>query len=128
MPMGWVAAVDVVQTVARHLVFGEAGVPREYEVSKGAALPSSGVHAFVYLDGLDLVRKIKRAFVKLLSGKPSEEFVRFEAACGRLGLALNLGKRLVGAVESGLLGGVIDGNAGTLELGDEKCMKVIWRG
>ena len=40
VPMGWVGAVDVMQSVARRRVFEEAEVPAETEMLKGRPFPA----------------------------------------------------------------------------------------
>ena len=39
VPMGWVGAVDLIQHIARRLVFNIAGVPRASEVSSAGSFP-----------------------------------------------------------------------------------------
>ena len=57
VPMGWVAAVDLIQQVARRIMFGMAKIPPELEVTEGL-FPHDGAWVLVYLDGLDVVRAV----------------------------------------------------------------------
>ena len=56
VPMAWVAAVDLIQQVARRIVFGMAKIPPELEVKSEGLFPHDGAWVLVYLDGLDVMR------------------------------------------------------------------------
>ena len=58
VPTGWVAAVDLIQQVARRIVFGMAKIPPELEVKSEGLFPHDGAWVVVYLDGLDVVRAV----------------------------------------------------------------------
>ena len=58
VPMGWVAAVDLIQQVARRIVFGMAKILPELEVKSEGLFPHEGAWVLVYLDGLDVVRAV----------------------------------------------------------------------
>ena len=54
VPMGWVALVDLIQQVARRIVFGMAKIPPELEVKSQGLFQHDGAWVLVYLDGLDV--------------------------------------------------------------------------
>ena len=51
VPMGWVAAVDLIQQVARRIVFGMAKIPPELEVKSEGLFPHDGAWAWFTLTG-----------------------------------------------------------------------------
>ena len=50
--MGWLGAVDVMQSMARRLVFDTCSVPPEAELRKDKELPEPDI-AVVCMDGFD---------------------------------------------------------------------------
>eukprot|EP00971_Amphidinium_carterae_P133355 2641501-Amphidinium_carterae.1 len=84
--MGWISAVDLIQTVSRS--FAACGVPVESEVSKSKSMPSGDL-TLVCLDGFDF---IKRCWHQL-DAKESMEHQRFVEVFERLKLPLTAGKR-----------------------------------
>ena len=123
VPMGWSAAVGVVQAVVRQLVFGRAGVSLETEVAKCKRFPPGPNYSLVYLDSFDFIRVRSRALIADLESTASEEHARFEAVCRELGLPLNMGKSLVGAYHATLQGGEFDGHRGLFGHARERSSK-----
>ena len=123
VPMGWIGAVDVMQCMARRLVFGFAGVDPATELRKDAAVPADDI-AVVCMDGFNFVRKI-RAVTAAASSQGSEEHARFVKECDKLKLPLNVGKRLVSGALGHMLGGELDGVLGSLSVDREKVHRLI---
>ena len=57
VPMGWLGAVDVMQSMARRLVFDACRVPPEAELRKDKELPEPDI-AVVCMDGFDYVERV----------------------------------------------------------------------
>ena len=106
VPMGWINSVALMQTVVRSLVFEESGIPPDSEISKLKRFPTDSSASLVYLDSLNNLRKIERGLRETLEGQGSARHESFVQTCQKYGLALNSGKRLVGAVRGTLQGGV----------------------
>ena len=78
VPVGWVGAVDLIQHIARRLVFNITRVPRASEVSSAGSVPSHLPYSLVCMDGLDVVSSSNAP----ANGTPS--FInRFRLACDR---------------------------------------------
>ena len=114
VPMGWSAAVAVIQAVVRRLVFGEAEVEVATEISKVKEFPVGPDFSLVYLDSFDFLRVRCRQVLRELEGRESPEHQRFVRVCEHLGLPLNLGKGIVGNCCAVLQGGEFDGRVGLL--------------
>ena len=116
VPMGWVAAVDLIQQVARRIVFGMAKIPPELEVKSEGLFPHDGAWVLVCLDGLDVVRAVSGRSAARSAAEAGRERFRdqFVDTCDNLKLPLNAGKRLVRALGGPVLGGEIDGVRGLL--------------
>ena len=56
--MGWLGAVDVMQAMARRLIFEDCGVPPSTELRKDSNLPEGDV-SVVCMDGLILLGELK---------------------------------------------------------------------
>lgn len=128
VPMGWINSVSLMQTVVRHLVFVESGIPMSSEISKIKPFPDEASASLVYLDSYDEIRKIDSAYRGLLENEESERHSRFTSTCKRFGLSLNTGKRLVGAVKGSLQGGVLDGQKGVFHSAPEKQSSLVGYG
>ena len=89
-------------------------------VSKLKWFPTDDSISVVYLDSYDEVRRVKAEYKELLEGTSSKRHQRFVATCESLGLPLNQGKRLIGAVQGTLQGGDLDGQTGTLGASHDK--------
>ncbi|CAK0841665.1 unnamed protein product [Prorocentrum cordatum] len=115
VPMGWVGAVDVMQYMARKLVFHTAAVSPICELRKDKAVPSEDI-AIVCMDGYDHLSKVKILLDGLAEDPAgegrSEAMDRFVAVCAAQGVPLNAGKSLVRGLRAGVLGGEIDGLRG----------------
>ena len=127
VPMGWLSAVDLMQPIARKLVFDHAGVPPETEIRTDRELPPGPNYSLICLDGFDYLQRLKAA-VAAVQIPQSREHRAFEAACGRWNIPLNASKRLIGALEAGVLGGMFLGERGWLSLGADKSHSILWRG
>ena len=82
--------------------------------------PTDDSISVVYLDSYDEVRRVKAEYKELLEGTSSKRHQRFVATCESLGLPLNQGKRLIGAVQGTLQGGDLDGQTGTFGASHDK--------
>ena len=125
VPMGWINSVALMQTVVRTLVFGRSKVPEDLEISKLKWFPTDDSVSVVYLDSYDELRKVNKGMRQVLSGKISHRHQRFVNTCNELGLPLNEGKRLVGAVYGTLQGGGFDGALGIFEASHDKTLGVL---
>ena len=116
VPLGWVAAVDLIQQVARRIVFGMAKIPPQLEVKPEGLFPQDWAWVLVYLDGFDVVRAVSDRFAACSAEEAGRERLRdqFVDTCDNLKLSLNAGKRLVRALGGPVLGGEIDGVRGLL--------------
>ena len=94
IPMGWLGAVDIVQRVARTIVFKAAGLRPGTELLKANAVPEGDV-AVVCMDGLDCVRRVPAFLDERLRPGPSQEHLRFVKACADLNIPLSAGKTVV---------------------------------
>eukprot|EP00435_Cladocopium_sp_Y103_P017142 s2265_g4.t1 len=119
IPMGWLSAVGIVQAGIGHLAFVEAGLPLEGEIQKGKQIPQ-GDKYLLYLDSVDQLRPVSKAMTKILEGQGTAEHDKFEAACSRLGLPRNEGKRLAGAMAGSIQGGELRGEDGIFMLHPKK--------
>ena len=72
--------------------------------------PKDDSVSVVYLDSYDELRRVNKGLAEVLSGGMSQRHQRFVDTCKELGLPLNEGKRLVGAVYGTLQGGGFDGS------------------
>ena len=115
VPMGWLSAVGIVQAAIRHLAFVEAGLPLEAEVRKDKPLPEKE-QFLLYLDSVDQLRVVSKRMAALSKGEPSEDHVKFEAACKAHGLPRNSSKRLAGALHGSLQGGELLSEEGIFTL------------
>ena len=129
VPMLWVAAVDLVQQVARRIVFGMAKIPPELKVKPEFLFPHDGAWVLVYLDGLDVVRAVSDRFAAQSAAEAGRERLRdqFVDTCDNLKLPLNAGKRLVRALGGPVLGGEIDGVRGPLSHNRGKGLELFAR-
>ena len=125
VPMGWINSVALMQTVVRTLVFGRSKVPEDSEISKLKWFPTDDSVSVVYLDSYDELRKVNKGMRQVLSGEISHRHQRFVNTCNELGLPLNEGKRLVGAVYGTLQGGGFDGALGIFEASHDKKLGVL---
>ena len=111
VPMGWVAAVDLIQQVARRIVFGRG--PPELEVKPEGLFPHDGAWVLVYLDGLDVVRAVSDRFAARSAAEAGRETLRVSSSWTRATTSSpDAGKRLVRALGGPVLGGEIDGVRG----------------
>ena len=114
VPMGWIGAVDVMQYMARALVFGTCGVDPASELHKERPVPAGSDITVVCMDGVDHLRKASVVLRDVGGPEETGGHRRFVDACRRLGLPLNTGKRLLRAAHGVLLGGELDGRRGWL--------------
>ena len=56
--MGWLGAVDVMQAMARRLIFEDCGVPPSTELRKDSNLPEGDVSS-VCMGGFDFIRRVE---------------------------------------------------------------------
>ena len=125
VPMGWINAVTVIQSVVRTLVFQGAEVPEDTEVTKVKGMPDNDDLTVIYLDSYDELRRLDKQCAEVLEGQPSARHRRFRAVCKEKGLPLNDAKRLIGATKGTLQGGTLDGLKGWYKLGGEKQVSLI---
>ena len=125
VPMGWINSVALMQTVVRTLVFARSNIPEESEISKLKWFPKDDSVSVVYLDSYDELRRVNKGLAEVLSGGMSQRHQRFVDTCKELGLPLNEGKRLVGAVYGTLQGGGFDGSLGIFEASPDKKLGLI---
>lgn len=125
VPMGWINAVTVIQSVVRSLVFQGAQVPESSEVAKIKQMPDTDDFTVIYLDSYDELRKLDAQCAEVLEGKPSARHIRFQEVCQEKGLPLNQAKRLVGATRGTLQGGLMDGKKGWYKLAPDKQVDLI---
>ena len=128
VPMGWLGAVDVMQYMARKLVFETCGTSPSTELHKDCVVPPGPDFTIVCMDGVDHLRKA--AVAARWAGGPGESpgHQRFVAACRRLGLPLNVGKSVVCASHGSLLGGELDGFRGWLSHSHDKSAALGFKG
>ena len=120
VPMGWVNAVSVIQSVVRSLVFEGADIPEDSEITKMKQMPNTDDYTVIYLDSFDELRRLNKQCAEALEGQASARHLRFRELCHQKGLPLNDGKRLVGAVQGTLQGGTLDGDLGWYKLSGDK--------
>ena len=122
VPMGWVGAVDLMQAMARRLVFKTSGIDPGTEMHKNKKMPKGDELTVVCMDGVDHLRKVKAAAAAV---EETSGHRRFAEECQRLGLPLNAGKRLIAGSYASLLGGELDGVAGVLAHAKDKNAKFM---
>ena len=124
VPMGWVGAVDLMQNMARRLVFSTCGVHPSTEMRKDKGVPPEDV-AVVCMDGFDFLRRVP------LGPDPeaceSPEHAAFVETCARLNIPLNAGKSLVSSAKAQILGGEFDGKQGALRHNPTKGHQLFWK-
>eukprot|EP00438_Fugacium_kawagutii_P016268 Skav226631 [mRNA] locus=scaffold2041:555283:567851:+ [translate_table: standard] len=125
VPMGWINAVSIVQSVVRTLVFQEADIPEDTEVTKMRQLPEGDGLTVIYLDSYDELRKLDKSCLEILSGVPSARHQAFSDMCKRKGLPLNEGKRVIASVRGSLQGGELQGDLGWYKLAGDKQVNLI---
>ena len=131
VPMGWVGAVDLIQHIARRLVFKIAKVPAGTEVQPKGLFPSEGPYSLVYMDGVDVVTRVRRESAERGKDGPGDPVgggltSKFRDACAALGLPLHAGKRIVRAAGGPILGAEIDGERGLLRHGRGKGHSLVF--
>lgn len=125
LPMGWLNAVSVAQSVVRSLVFVESEVPEDSEISKLKAIPQSDDLSVIYLDSFDELRRLDRQCAEVLQGSTSERHGKFLKMCQEKDLPLNEGKRLVAAYRGTLQGGELQGDLGWYKLAGDKQVGLV---
>ena len=122
--MGWLGAVDVMQSMARRLVFDTCRVPPEADLRKDQELPDPDV-AVVCMDGFDYLERVNlldSAF-DVIGPKGSKEVSDFVDTCRKLGLIVSVSKSLIRGLRANTLGGEIDGVTGKISHSREKSFK-----
>jgi hypothetical protein len=61
VPMGWIGAVDLMQAMARRLVFETCGIDPKTAMNKEIRLPKEDKLTVVGMDGVDHLQKVKAA-------------------------------------------------------------------
>ena len=102
VPLGWVGAVDIIQHVARNIVFKLARVPSTTEVRPRGLFPDHGPYSLVCMGGIDIVSRVRQAGTRrdgTSATRCGEKGLaeRLQEVCAEMGLPLHAGKRLVGA-------------------------------
>ena len=125
VPVGWVGAVDVIQHVARNIVFKLARVPSITEVRPRGLFSDHGPYSLVCMDGIDIVSRVRQAGTRrdgTSATRCGEKGLaeRFQEVCAEMGLPLHAGKRLVGAASGPILGAEVDGERGYVRHGRKK--------
>ena len=122
VPMGWTAAVDLIQNFIRRFSFDTCGIPAELEVRRDKPFPSVDA-AVVCMDGLDIFTRIRiengavqqiRGFFQRDSEGRSVELSRLVQECKKRKLPLNHGKSVLMSFSSSILGGELLGVEGRL--------------
>ena len=85
VPMGWINAVSVIQSVVRTLVFEGANVPEDSEVATIKKMPSTDDLTVMYLDSYDEVRRLDAQCAEALESKASARHLRFQRLCQEKG-------------------------------------------
>jgi len=127
VPMGWIGAVDVMQCMARRLVYGTCDVLAASELRKDRDLPREDV-SVVCMDGFDYVRRVQQLGEGIMSQDTSSRSARVErfvAVCKELGLPLNSSKALICGLRASLLGGELNGVTGRLSVSHDKSVMMI---
>eukprot|EP00971_Amphidinium_carterae_P350670 6491677-Amphidinium_carterae.2 len=125
IPMGWSGAVDVIQTIARHITFDLAGISPSLEFAKGLPLPPKDL-AVVCLDGFDHIARVKTLIGAVLH-EESPQHAAFVQVCTQLGIPLTQGKSVVASGFASVLGADVDGERGILAQGRNKSWKMLWK-
>ena len=128
VPMGWCNSVSVIQSVVRTLVFDEAGIPEDSEVSKLKKMPEVDDLSVIYLDSYDELRRLDRHCAEVLLGRTSSRHEKFVQLCAEKGLPLNEGKRVVSCLRGTLQGGELQGDLGWYKLAGDKQVNLIGLG
>lgn len=115
-------------SVARPLVFAEAEVPEDSEISKLKAIPQTDDLSVIYPDSFDELRRLGRQCAETLQGATSERHARFLAMCKEKGLPLNEGKRLVSSYRGTLQGGELQGDLGWYKLAGDTQVTLVTLG
>ena len=68
VPMGWISAVSVIQSVVRTLVFEGAEIPESSEVTKIKEIPDTDDLTVIYLDSYDELRRLDSKCAEVLRG------------------------------------------------------------
>ena len=126
VPMGWLGAVDVLQSMARRLVFDTCRVPTEAELRKDKELPEPDI-AVVCMGGFDYVERVSLLDSAFDGTGPQrfKEVSDFVDACRKLNFPLNASKSLVRGLRANTLGGEIDGVIGKVSHSREKNCKLM---
>ena len=126
VPMGWLGAVDVTQSMARRLVFDTCRVPPGAELRKDKELPEPDI-AVVCMDGFGYVERVN-LFGSAFNGtgpKRSKEVSGFGDTCRKRGLPLNASRSLIRGLRANTLCGEIDGVSGKVSHSREKSFKFM---
>ena len=115
--MGCILVTDVMQPVARQLVFGPGAAHPSTEIRNDGLFPSGPDYSLVYLDGFEYLRRLSQGLLMAGGVGQSAAHRRFEKSCATHGIPLNIGKRIVGELTAGVLGGSFPGLRGWLSLG-----------
>ena len=68
VPMGWVGAVDLTQSMARRLVFKTCEIDLGTELNKEKQMPKGDELTVVCMDGVDHLRKVRAATAAIRRG------------------------------------------------------------
>ena len=124
VPMGWLGAVDVMQAMARRLIFKDCGVPPSTELRKDSNLLECDV-SIVCMDGFSFITRVKALGDMFApSRKRSDEMESFINTCRDLGLLLNASKQPIHGLRASVLGGEFDGSNGRIMHSREKGIKL----
>ena len=126
VPMGWLGAVDVMQAMARKLIFNTCNVFPSIELCKDSDLPEGDV-SIVCMDGFDFIKRVKMLgdMFDAPSRERSKEMESFITTCRDLGLPLNASKQLIQGLRASVLGGEVDGLSGRIMHSREKGFKMM---
>ena len=97
VPTGWVGAIDVIQHVARNIVFKLAPVPSTTEVRPRCLFPDHGPYSLVCMDGIDIVSQVRQADTRrggTSATRRGEKGLaeRFQEVCAEMGSRCTRGK------------------------------------
>lgn len=118
IPMGYVAATDLIQSAVRRTIFASANIDPGTEVRKDKPMPNSANYSLVYLDGFDFVRRVKQFTDKVATDHESTEHKAFISTCAALGLPPSPSKSVAATFSASILGGKLEGDHGLLWLGE----------
>lgn len=130
MPMGWAAAVTIMQHIHRSMALRQMTLPVDREIHRQKPLPESVTKcnsAFwnLYLDDLTVMEVLEEAAVKTESGKKSDLQERMEARYRELGVPFSGEEASTREEVCEKLGALINGRKGRLGVTDKRIFELF---